>query len=221
MNSRAGAARIHNRRFPAWRPTARAAASIIATAALALTAAACGGSSRSQVAQIGSTSTQSSAASSTSAPSAQGHRALAYSRCMRSNAVLGYPDPNSSGGTDKSKITAARSSVGSSKFDAALNACRHLLPPSQPAPTPAEVQQVMRAMASVARCIRSHGVSNWPDPYLDAGRPTFDIHNIDYKPPRISAAIHDCQHLMPGSTMLRMCSSLVGTPGNEGCFEGG
>jgi hypothetical protein len=139
---------------------------------------------------------------------------------MRSSGVLDYPDPDRSGGTDKSKVTAAESEVGSFHFDAALNACRHLLPPSPPGPTPAEVQQAMNGMANFARCMRSHGVSSWPDPYLDVGRPTFETHSIDYKAPPISTAIHDCRHLMPGSTLPRMCSSLLGTPGNEGCFGG-
>jgi len=73
--------------------------------------------------------------------------------------------------------------------------------------------------------MRRQGVPNWPDPYLDVGRPTFDIHSIDYKAPRISAAIHECQHMMPGSTQPRMCSALLaerngGAPGDEACFEG-
>jgi hypothetical protein len=197
----------------------------VVAACLALLAA-CGGSPAGQVAQLGTTATQGSSSSNASVASAQGNRALAYSRCMRSNGVRGYPDPNGSGGTDKSKVIAARLSVGKSQFDAAVNACRHLLPPSPAGPSPAQVQQVMNAMANVARCIRSDGVPNWPDPYLDVGRPTFDIHGIDYQAPKISAAIHHCQHLMPRSTGLRMCSALLaeqmGDPaGDERCFEGG
>jgi hypothetical protein len=183
---------------------------------LALLAAACGPAASSHVAQLGTSTSQSSSPSSGSTH----ERALAYSRCMRSNGVLGYPDPDSSGGTDKTKVTAARADVGSSRFDGAQDACRHLLPPSSPGPTPAEVQQAMNGMQKFARCMRSHGVSDWPDPHPDVGRPTFDLHGLDYKAPRISTAIRECQHLMPGSTLPRMCSSLLGTPGNEGCFGG-
>jgi hypothetical protein len=201
----------------------RAVTGLAALISLALPVAGCGGSGSpgGHVAQLGPTTTATPSSPSTGSPAAspQGN-GVAYSRCMRSNGVPDYPDPSSSGGTDKSKVTAARSEVGSSRFDTAVDACKHLLPPSPAGPTPAEVQQVMSGMANVARCIRSHGVPNWPDPSLDAGRPTFDIHSIDYKAPRISAAIHECEHLMPGSTLPRMCSSLVGNPGNEGCFEG-
>jgi hypothetical protein len=92
-----------------------------------------------------------------------------------------YPDPDNRGETDKSKVIAARSTAGSSQFDAAVNACRHLPPSSAPGPTRGEVQEVMSGMRNVAQCMRRQGVPNWPDPYLDIGRPTFDIHSIDYK----------------------------------------
>jgi hypothetical protein len=196
----------------AWSLRARIVVAVVA-AGLGPLVAGCGsGGGSAGVANV--------ASSTDSAAAPAQNRALAYAGCMRSNGVLDYPDPNSSGGTDKSRVTAAESAVGSSRFDAALNACKHLLPSSPSGPTPAEVQRAMNAMATFARCMRSHRVTNWPDPSLDAGRPTFDIHSIDYKAPPISTAIHDCQHLMPGSTLPRMCSSLVGTPGNEGCFGG-
>jgi hypothetical protein len=69
-------------------------------------------------------------------------------------------------------------------------------PPSPPGPTPAEVQQVMNGMQNFAQCTHAHGIPNWPGPSLDVGRPTFDIHGIDYQASRISTAIHDCQHLI-------------------------
>lgn len=201
--------------------------SVLAVAAFALLAAGCGGGGGSAgVASVPSSTTTSRGGSSASASApAPGNRALAYSGCMRSHGVLEFPDPSSSGGIDKSKVTTARSDTGTSRFDAALNACKHLLPASPPGPTPAEVQQVMSAMTNFARCVRDRGVPNWPDPDLDVGRPTFDIHSIDYQAPRISAAIHGCLHLMPGSTQPRMCSALLaqqngGAPGDEACFGG-
>jgi hypothetical protein len=189
---------------------------VFAVVAFALPTAAWGGGRSASVA-VGSS------AALLRSTSLQG--SLAYSRCMRSHGVLDYPDPNSSGGTNKSQVIAARSKVGSSRFNAAERACQHLLPPSSSGPTPAEVAQIMNGMFKFARCMRRHGVSNWPDPYLDVGRPTFDIHSIDYKAPRISSAIHECQYLMPGSTLPRICSSLAAPagspPGSEGCFEEG
>jgi len=196
---------------------------MFSAAVLSLLTGACGGSPARHVAQLGSTATHSS--TSSRAASRQQNSALDFSRCMRSNGVLEYPDPTSSGETDKSKVISARSNAGSSRFDAAVNACKHLLPPSPPGPTPAEVQQVMNGMASFARCMRSNAVPNWPGPFLDVGRPTFDTYNMNYQAPRISAAIHGCRHLMPGSTQPRMCSALLAQqmgdpPGDERCFGG-
>ena len=203
----------------------RTAVAMIAAGALVLLVAACGGSPAGHVAQLGS-STQSGSATDATAGSARGSGALAYSRCMRSNGVLGYPDPDSSGGTDKSEIDSARSNAGGSRFAAAANACKHLLPASSSGLTPGQVQQVMDGMRSFARCMRSHGVPEWPGPYLDVGRPTFDVHGLDYRAPRAGAAIHDCRHLMPGSREPRICSALLaqqnGDPaGDERCFGGG
>jgi hypothetical protein len=191
---------------------------VVFTAGLALLAAACGGSSGSHLAQLGSTATGSNTASS---PASQAGGALAFARCMRSNGVQNFPDPDSHGGFPSSTKQIARTNP---RYQAAHGACRHLLPAGN-GPTSAEVQQVMNGMANFARCIRSHGVPNWPDPSLDVGRPTFDLHSLDYEAPRISGAIHDCQHLMPGSTVPRMCSGLLarqnGDPaGDERCFGG-
>ena len=66
----------------AWPPAARTASAIIATAALAMLAA-CSGSS-SSAGSGGSPNT----AESSSSPSA-----VAYSACMRSHGVPGWPDP--------------------------------------------------------------------------------------------------------------------------------
>lgn len=198
----------------------------VTIAVLVLVEAGCG-SAGNQVAQLGTvttTASQTSSSGNSSGASAQ-TKAVVYSRCMRSNGVLTYPDPNSSGGTDKSKVTAARTAAGAAKFAAALNACKHLLPPSPSGPSPADVQQVMNGMTRFAQCMRSHGVSDWPDPSRDVGRPTFDINSIDYQTRRASTAIRECQHLMPGSIAPRICSALLaqqnGDPaGDERCFGG-
>lgn len=190
-------------------------AAVIAAGTLALLAAACGGGSESgPVAQAGSTTATSNTSSSAAATQQTGM--LAFARCIRNHGVQNFPDPNSNGGLPAGTKQIARSNP---RYQAALSACRHLLATGD-GPTPAERQQAMNGMQDFARCMRSHGVTNWPDPYLDVGRPTFDIHSIDYEAPRIRTAIHTCRHLMPGSTLPRMCSSLLGTPGNEGCFGG-
>ena len=87
----------------------RAVVAVIAAAGLALPAAGCGGSPGSDVAQLGSAATTTpSRTSSISAASTQGSGAIAYARCLRSNGVPHWPDPDSSGVFDKSKLTLQR-----------------------------------------------------------------------------------------------------------------
>ncbi len=38
------------------------------------------------------------------------------------------------------------------------------------------MEQILTVQRRYARCIRSHGVPNWPDPTIDSqGRPYFDV----------------------------------------------
>jgi hypothetical protein len=101
---------------------ARTAAAIIASAGLALLAAACGGGS-SSAGPGGSRG----AGGSVPSPSA-----LAYSACMRSHGVPKYPDPGSS--RQLPKTGAQLPGVSSSQYQAAQQACRHLLPAGGPLP---------------------------------------------------------------------------------------
>jgi hypothetical protein len=154
--------------------------SVLAAAALAalLGLAACGGSS-------GASSNAGASASS---------QLLAFSSCMRSHGVPNFPDPNSSGTIPK--MTPEQLGVSTSQLQAAQNACAYLLQPTR-----AQEQQVMSGMLDFARCMRSHGVPNWPDPTTDStGEPFFDIPGIDPLSPQVSDAADECMHLLVQST---------------------
>jgi len=174
------------------------ASTLLGVAALA---AGCGGagSSGNHVAQLGTTATQSSS-SNPPAASAQ-ERALAFSRCMRSHGVLNFPDPASDGTIPK--VALQQLEVSGSQLQAAQSGCRSLLP-NGGQPTQAALQQSWRDDRTFARCMRSHGAPNWPDPTrypLHPERPTFDLRavGIDPNAPQISAKIHDCQPLLHGN----------------------
>jgi hypothetical protein len=151
---------------------ARTAAAVIATTVLALLAAACGGSP----------SPAGSGGSPGAGGSANSPSAVAYSACMRSQGVPNYPDPDSSGQLPKGD--AQQFGVSTSRYQAARQACRHLFPaggsPEDCMLTsdcpPALVQQMMDADRKLARCMRSHGVPNFPDPANGgASGPVFNI----------------------------------------------
>ena len=122
--------------------------------------------------------------------------ALGFSQCMRAHGVPNFPDPDGSGTIPKE--TARQLGVSSSQYQTAQSACAHLLPnrgvPSQP-----EIQQTFRALRSFAQCMRTQGVSNWPDPSTDSeGDPIFYLQGqIDENSPQIVTKIHACQHLVP------------------------
>jgi hypothetical protein len=191
------------RRLP-W--TARSSAVLIA---LALLAAACGGSPSSSSGSDGPPRAEGSARSSAS-PSP-----LAFSACMRSRGVSNFPDPDSSGAIPK--VSPQQLGVSTSRFQQAQRACADLLQPSD-----AEVQQTLDGMRDFAQCMRSHEVSNWPDPTTDNdGQPVFDLRGqINPDTQRIDAASGACSHLLhpaPGQDGAVLCNGI----GEDGCHHYG
>jgi len=196
--------RVRRRLRRAWPPTARTAAAIIATAALALLAAC-----------SGSPSSAGSGGSPNAGRSASSPSAVGFSRCMRSQGVPDFPDPGSSG--EIPKESAQHLGVSSSQFTAAQRACQHLLPTTGGALTASSlqqcylagvcpqalVQQAVNAGLKFARCMRSHGVPNWPDPTIDSqGRPLFNINVPRPPPPQVSTAINECERLEHAGSLL-------------------
>jgi hypothetical protein len=172
---------------------------------LALVLAACsGGSSGSHVAQLGSTPSLSSSAAgpgvsmavSTVAASSPQAGAVGFAHCMRSHGVTDWPDPNSSGVFDKTKVTSQQLNVSSTQLQAAQNACQGLLPAES------VTQQRLNAAQALqfSQCMRNHSVPNFPDPDgtgripdpaslgIDQGGPQFRAANVacaQYRPPYI------------------------------------
>jgi hypothetical protein len=179
------------------------AVAILATAALALVASACGGSPGNAVAQLGSTTTQSttiqsgSPSSTSAAASARTNGAVAYARCMRSNGVPNWPDPSSSGVFDKSKLTSQQLDASSSRVQAAQGACSHLLPNGGSGPSAAQVQYAKALSLRFAHCVRAHGVPNFPDPDNTGRIPDPATVGIDQGSPKFRAANQACGKYRP------------------------
>ncbi|HEY2202567.1 MAG TPA: hypothetical protein VGH56_11810 [Solirubrobacteraceae bacterium] len=176
----------------AWAPILRTAVAIIVTASLALPVAAFG-SSPSSSAAGGLLRTRGSALSQSKTV----QEALAFARCMRSHGVRNWPDPNNSGVF--AKKTPQQLGVSSTVFQAAQNVCQHLLPngdlPPGGQPTPAELRKMERDALNFSRCMRSHGVPDWPDYTLRGGIPIFDLHGTSIAPnaPQIVAKQLGCK----------------------------
>jgi hypothetical protein len=198
MNDRA---RVRRRRLRTWPSTAPVAA-IVAIVALALLAAACSSPSS------GGSGGAPNAGGSANTPSA-----IAYSHCMRSHGVPNFPDPPSGGGIAKG--SAQEFGVSNSVFDAAQRACQSLIPATGGSAQqeeqrcfvgndcpPSVVQQLLNLMREFSRCMRSHGVPNFPDPTTDShGQPFFDvsaqgISDAATHSPRFITKLDECQRLV-------------------------
>jgi hypothetical protein len=127
--------------------------------------AACGGSGSSVTGQ-GTTATGNSSP-------------FALSKCMRTHGVSNFPDPTvgpggegfsggvvSSPGSDS--LTVDGITFSGPAFQAAEKACTKLLPGGGGPPPPVSAAQRRAAIAN-ARCMRKHGVPNFPDPTFPAG----------------------------------------------------
>lgn len=131
---------------------------------------------------------------------ATGHSQLvAFSRCMRSRSVPNFPDPLP-GQVNEKFPSSQQLGVSASRYQAAQNACQHLLPNGGSWPNPAEMQQELTSMRQFSECLRAHGMPSWPDPSAGPGGPAFNLltyHGIPIDSPQGQAARRACQHLLP------------------------
>jgi hypothetical protein len=170
---------------------------VAVTVVLALLAAGCGGSPGNHVARLATTTTQTASASSPSGGGSNRDWALSYAGCLRAHGVASWPDPNSAGVFDKSKLTLQQLGVSGSRLQAAQATCRHLLPNGGQPPGQARQAQIRAQTLAFARCIRSHGVPNFPDPGSDGRLPDPASEGIDQGSPKFQAANQACGKYRP------------------------
>jgi hypothetical protein len=185
MNDGPGAGRDTRRRMPF-----RLGALTAVLASAALLAAACGGSS-----STGSTTAQ--------LPTLQGMttKALAYAQCMRSHGITNFPDPTVQDNAHEKGVgfsMPAGVDTGSPQFKSAAKACQKQTGFGHP--SPAMIQALMANGLKFAECMRSHGITNYPDPVEHTSNiqlgPGPDS-GIDTNSPRYKAAQKACVYLLP------------------------
>jgi hypothetical protein len=129
-----------------------------ALAALSLLAAGCGGSGGTPgVANVGT-----NAATTTQN---QTGGLVAFSQCMRSHGLPSFPDPQHYA---DGNVKLTMHQVGNTpQFRQAINACNQLLPANGGGgsqQTAAQQRKQLEDELSFARCMRSHGITRFPDP---------------------------------------------------------
>jgi hypothetical protein len=95
-------------------------------------------------------------------------KAVKFAECVRAHGVPHFPDPDATGnfnfGVDVSAAT----------FTAAVNACKALQPPGTLSGHRSPRQQ--SAALKFAKCVRAHGVPDFPDPVN--GQPLINTYRI-------------------------------------------
>jgi hypothetical protein len=189
-------------------------AGIVGTALIAFLLVGCGGGSPpASVAHMGKsapTTTLPPAAGSGGMPSLPQlyQDTIAYAGCMRSHGDPTFPTPTTVDNASEQLVGWAQ--PGDLKgpqdrsvlraYDAANRTCEVLLPNSGAGPNQAQVQQQLAKDLKFSKCMRSHGLPNFPDP----------------KESKQGISISSAQGLNPGSaqfqTAQKDCRSLVPLP---------
>jgi hypothetical protein len=85
---------------------------------------------------------------------------LAFSKCMRGHGISGFPDPSAQG-AGIHLDPGSGLDPASPAFQAAQEQCKKLLPGGGPG---LQGRVVSSSDVTFARCMRAHGVPNYPDP---------------------------------------------------------
>lgn len=109
------------------------------------------------LAGCGSTGAPSGTVTNAGSPSGKSpDQALQFARCMRAHGVSNFPDPNGNG------IQITQAIAQSPAFKTAQTACKQYLPNGGVPPTTAPGERA--AALAFAKCMRTHGVPDFPDP---------------------------------------------------------
>jgi hypothetical protein len=183
---------------------------VVASAALALLAAGCGGGRSAGVASVASAT-----ASTMTTQDAQG-ALLAFSRCMRSHGMPSFPDPQQFVGGSV-KLTIHQTGADSSPhFRTAMRACNRLLPSRGGSQETAQQTRTQLAdMLSFARCMRSHGVTRFPDPRPQGGLSVEMVQaaGIDVHSPAVLRVVQTCLPASHGALTPAMVDEALGKAG--------
>jgi hypothetical protein len=164
----------------------RRASGCVVIAAMTLFAAGCGGGSP----------TGSSGGSPSSSADTSYQQRLAYSQCMRSHGVPGFPDPPGAG--QPAATSGASINQNSPAYQAAHQTCQHLLPGGGQV-SKAQVQQMMNQLLKFSACMRAHGVPDFPDPTMVNGLPRINGTSPAWNGPHAKSAENMCDKYISGA----------------------
>jgi hypothetical protein len=120
-------------------------------------------------------------------------------QCLRAHGVPDFPDPVYDTSDGRWHYGDYRQDIPQS----AQQACRHL-DPSAVRPSPPVPQAQFQELLKLARCVRQHGMANWPDPTPQG---QFQLTpQLSPKLPAVRNAVDACRKYLP-STGLNVGSA--------------
>jgi hypothetical protein len=128
-------------------------------------------------------------------------RALKLAECMRANGVSNFPDPNGQGLIQGNGID-----PNSPQFQSAQQKCAKSLGGGLGTRSPAQIAKQQEAALAFSKCMRSHGLPDFPDPQFGSGG-TVRISirakggaasDLDPNSPTFQKAQSACGSLLPG-----------------------
>jgi hypothetical protein len=185
-------------------PLVRSSLVAAAVAGLTVLAAGCGaGTKAPSVASIGtpgSTTTAGARPPSHSASTGKSYGdEVVYSRCMRAHGLPNFPDPTGQGHLLVKAHSGGDLNPTSPQYQSANKACGDLLPNGGQGTSAQQRKDLVRFL-QYAKCMRSHGIPNFPDPTLSDGGVSLILKGsgVDLNSPQFQSAQQACRSLSPG-----------------------
>jgi len=116
-----------------------------------------------------------------------------YSKCMRDNGMDWFPEV-----TGTNTNVDIPDDVDRDKLNTAMEACRKFAPTGAAGPAAVSNADNQAKLLQYAKCMRSNGVPDFPDPKADGTGPGLDKSSgIDITSPTFEAAEKACRNVLP------------------------
>jgi hypothetical protein len=140
-------------------------------------------------------------ASSVGSTATTGNSPADLSNCMRANGISNFPDPRAgpSGAVGlpisttpgSGTLTVEGVTFSGPAFEKAETACKAYLPGAGGPPPPVSASDKAKALA-FAKCMRAHGVPNFPDPKFSGGAADKQAPPVNLNAPAVRRAAASC-----------------------------
>ncbi|MEV7394115.1 MULTISPECIES: hypothetical protein [unclassified Streptomyces] len=178
------------------------ALSVVAAGALLVGCSSDSGSNDAFTGKQGSTPSSSSSSSSSSGTGSAG---VAYAKCMREHGVPNFPDPEQDAGGGVKLVVPEGVDPNSPTFTSAQSACQDLLYQGDTGDGAGSRAFDATKVAAWAKCIREHGLPNFPDPVVDGNTIVIDADAAGLSgrdDPKFSKATQACYSIRPGGSLF-------------------